>query len=227
MFNKVILQCQKLCKTYKNGNYKVSVLNNISFTIKAGEMVSIIGQSGSGKSTLLHILGGLDRPSSGEVIFDNKILKNISNNDLSRILNNDLSFIYQFHHLLPDFSALENVAMPLLINNYKKKNAEKKAFDLLKIVGLSDILHCKPSEMSGGEKQRVAVARALINKPKLVLADEPTGNLDQQNSNSIFNLISNYNKLHNTTFIVVTHDLFLSKKLNRQMEMKNGDIYNI
>lgn len=224
---KTILECKKLCKEYKNGNVKIKVLNNISFNIKSGEMISIIGKSGSGKSTLLYILGGLDFPSSGDVIFNNQILKNISNKKMSKILSNDISFVHQFHHLLHDFSALENVSIPLLINKYKKNIAEKKAVKLLNMLGLNKIINYKPSEMSGGEKQRVAVARALINNPKLILADEPTGNLDQYNSNKIFDIMCNYNILNNTTFLVVTHDLFLSKKLSRQMEIKDGFIYEI
>lgn len=226
MNKKVILECKNLYKIYKHGNSSFTILNNISFKVEEGEMISIIGASGSGKSTLLHILGGLDIPSSGEVIINNQTLKNISNKKLSYILNNDLGFIYQFHHLLPDFTILENIYMPLLINKIKKKVAEEKAYKMLIKIGLVKIANFYPSEISGGEKQRISVARALINNPKLVLADEPTGNLDQKNAHNIFNLIKYYNKSKNTTFLIVTHDLFLSKKLNRRMKMNNSILYN-
>lgn len=226
--NKFILECKNLHKNYKNNIFnKKKVLNNINFQVKKGEIVSIIGESGSGKSTLLHILGGLDNPSSGEIIFNSKKLNTLNNKEKSKILNCDLGFIYQFHHLLNDFTILENLSIPLLISKKKKKIAEKKAINMVEAIGLKEIMHFKPSEISGGERQRVAVARALINNPKLVLADEPTGNLDKKNSNLIFNLISKYNKLNKTAFLIVTHDLSLSKKIDRQMKMENGNLYDI
>jgi lipoprotein-releasing system ATP-binding protein len=185
-------------------------------------MMAIVGSSGSGKSTLMHLLGGLDTPTSGDVVFNGKSLNGMSSSAKAELRNRELGFIYQFHHLLPDFSALENVAMPLLIGKASKAQAEAKAIDMLRAVGLEKRAAHRPSELSGGERQRVAIARALVNNPRLVLADEPTGNLDARNADAIFDLLGELNVRQGTAFLVVTHDLHLAKRLNRQMEMRDG-----
>lgn len=222
-----ILECLHISKKFKINNKTKKILNNVSFKIKYGEMIAIIGKSGSGKSTLLHILSGLDNPSSGKVIINGKILTNLSNKENANLRNTYLGFIYQFHHLLSDFTVLENVFLPLLINNLKKKIAKKKAILMLEKLGLEKIINHYPSEISGGEKQRVAVARALINNPSLVLADEPTGNLDLENTEIIYNLFKEFNKIYKTTFILVTHDLYLAQKLKKIMKINNGNLITI
>jgi len=218
----ILLQCNKLSKRYQEGSVKTDVLHEVSFDIKAGELMAIVGSSGSGKSTLLHLLGGLDTPTSGEVIFDGQSLNSLSSSAKAELRNRELGFIYQFHHLLPDFTALENVAMPLLIGKQKSDEVQAKAQDMLKAVGLGHRSHHRPSELSGGERQRVAIARALVNNPRLVLADEPTGNLDARNANSIFELLGELNIQQGTAFLVVTHDLQLAKRMSRQLEMRDG-----
>ncbi len=191
--NKILLQCDNLCKRYQEGNVQTDVLHNVSFSIGEGEMMAIVGTSGSGKSTLLHLLGGLDTPTSGDVIFSGQPMSKLSTAARADLRNRELGFIYQFHHLLPDFSALENVAMPLLIGKKKPADIERQAKAMLQAVGLEHRSHHRPSELSGGERQRVAIARALVNKPRLVLADEPTGNLDARNADSIFQLLGELN----------------------------------
>ena len=176
MSNHLLLQCDNLCKTYQEGNLHTDVLRNVSFAMQQGEMMAIVGSSGSGKSTLLHLLGGLDSPTSGEVIFKGESLNAMSSAAKAELRNRQLGFIYQFHHLLPDFTALENAAMPLLIGGAKPAQAQEKAREMLAAVGLEKRSKHRPSELSGGERQRVAIARALVNNPALVLADEPTGN---------------------------------------------------
>ncbi|MGY3139668.1 lipoprotein-releasing system ATP-binding protein [Ewingella americana] len=200
------------------------VLRDVSFAIQQGEMMAIVGSSGSGKSTLLHLLGGLDSPTSGDVVFKNTSLNTMSSAAKAELRNRELGFIYQFHHLLPDFTALENVAMPLLIGKGKKAEVEEKAMAMLAAVGLQHRSKHRPSELSGGERQRVAIARALVNSPSLVLADEPTGNLDQKNADSIFDLLGELNVRQGTAFLVVTHDLQLAKRMNRQLEMRDGKL---
>ena len=207
--NKILLQCDNLCKRYQEGSVQTDVLHNVSFSVGEGEMMAIVGSSGSGKSTLLHLLGGLDTPTSGDVIFNGQPMSK-------------LGFIYQFHHLLPDFTALENVAMPLLIGKKKPAEINSRALEMLKAVGLDHRANHRPSELSGGERQRVAIARALVNNPRLVLADEPTGNLDARNADSIFQLLGELNRLQGTAFLVVTHDLQLAKRMSRQLEMRDG-----
>ncbi|STT53810.1 lipoprotein releasing system ATP-binding protein LolD [Klebsiella pneumoniae] len=189
VMNKILLQCDNLCKRYQEGNVQTDVLHNVSFSIGEGEMMAIVGTSGSGKSTLLHLLGGLDTPTSGDVIFSGQPMSKLSTAARADLRNRELGFIYQFHHLLPDFSALENVSMPLLIGKKKPADIERQAKAMLQAVGLEHRSHHRPSELSGGERQRVAIARALVNKPRLVLADEPTGNLDARNADSIFQLL--------------------------------------
>ena len=224
MSNHPLLQCLNLCKRYQEGQLHTDILQNKTFTIEAGELMAIVGSSGSGKSTLLHLLGGLDSPTSGEVIYQKKSLNQMSSTAKAELRNRELGFIYQFHHLLPDFTALENVAMPLLIGGAKPSEAQDKAREMLVAVGLEKRSKHRPSELSGGERQRVAIARSLVNNPSLVLADEPTGNLDQRNADSIFNLLGELNVRQGTAFLVVTHDLQLAKRMSRQLEMRDGQL---
>jgi len=224
MSNSLLLQCDNLCKTYQEGKMHTDVLRDVSFAMQPGEMMAIVGTSGSGKSTLLHLLGGLDSPTSGEVIFKGKSLNAMSSSAKSELRNRELGFIYQFHHLLPDFTALENVAMPLLIGKKTSAEVQERAMAMLEAVGLQHRSNHRPSELSGGERQRVAIARALVNNPSLVLADEPTGNLDQRNADSIFELLGELNVRQGTAFLVVTHDLHLANRLTRQLEMRDGKL---
>ena len=224
MSDSILLQCDNLCKRYQEGSVQTDVLRNVSFSVQSGEMMAIVGSSGSGKSTLMHLLGGLDTPTSGEVIFDGQSLNAMSSAGKAELRNRELGFIYQFHHLLPDFSALENVAMPLLIGKTSKAEAHKRALEMLKAVGLDHRAAHRPAELSGGERPRVAIARALVNKPRLVLADEPTGNLDARNADAIFDLLGELNRSQGTAFLVVTHDLHLAKRMRRQVEMRDGQL---
>jgi lipoprotein-releasing system ATP-binding protein len=224
MSNTPLLQCRDLCKRYQEGSVQTDVLRNVAFSLQPGELTTIVGSSGSGKSTLLHLLGGLDAPTSGDVVFDGKSLNAMSSAAKAELRNRELGFIYQFHHLLPDFTALENVAMPLLIGKTAKAEAASRALEMLAAVGLEKRAAHRPSELSGGERQRVAIARALVNRPRLVMADEPTGNLDARNADAIFKLLGELNQQQGTAFLVVTHDLNLAKRLNRQMEMRDGQL---
>lgn len=219
-----LLVCENLSKTYQEGTLSTQVLKNVSFSVGLGEMMAIVGSSGSGKSTLLHLLGGLDTPSEGNVIFRGQHINQLSSDERAAIRNKDLGFIYQFHHLLPDFTALENVAMPLLIGGIAKETAFSKATEMLEAVGLAHRAGHRPSELSGGERQRVAIARALVNEPALVLADEPTGNLDLRNADAIFELLGELNRTQRTAFLVVTHDMTLARRLSRQLEMRDGHL---
>ncbi|MGP1956105.1 MAG: lipoprotein-releasing ABC transporter ATP-binding protein LolD [Arsenophonus sp. NC-PY1-MAG3] len=222
MNNSPLLVCQDLCKSYEDGKILTNVLKNISLSINKSEMTAILGSSGSGKSTLLHLLGGLDTPSSGDIFFDGKKITLLSTNGRAELRNQELGFIYQFHHLLPDFTALENVMMPLLIAGMTRVKAQYKADEMLAAVGLSHQVNHRSSELSGGERQRVAIARAIVNEPALVLADEPTGNLDLYNVDIIFDLLMDLNRQKGTAFLVVTHDLRLACRLTRQLEMRDG-----
>ncbi|PML36696.1 lipoprotein releasing system, ATP-binding protein [Vibrio breoganii] len=217
-----LLECQNLKKTYTEGSVDTQVLRGVSFTVGHGELVSIIGSSGSGKSTLLHILGALDDATVGDVQFNGQDLGALSSNQQAKLRNQHLGFVYQFHHLLADFSAVENVAMPLLIGGEKPAKAKQVARELLTRVGLEHRLEHRPSELSGGERQRVAIARALVNKPSLVLADEPTGNLDHTTALGIYDLMRELNQKSGTAFLVVTHDGELASKMDRQMHMQDG-----
>jgi lipoprotein-releasing system ATP-binding protein len=219
-----LLSAKNLYKTYKEGKHHTEVLKGVSFDIMAGDLMAIVGSSGSGKSTLLHLLGGLDTPTQGEVIFNNQSLTHLSENQKAALRNSQIGFIYQFHHLLPDFTALENVAMPLLIAGISAKEAQTRALAMLEAVNLIHRIKHRPSELSGGERQRVAIARALINEPKLVMADEPTGNLDQQTAEIIFELLIKLNRQSSTAFLVVTHDMKLASKLEKQLTMDNGQL---
>ncbi|MFA0544679.1 lipoprotein-releasing ABC transporter ATP-binding protein LolD [Vibrio splendidus] len=221
------LQCNDIRKTYREGSLDTEVLKGVSFEIEKGELVAIIGTSGSGKSTLLHILGALDDASDGSVSFLGQDLASLSSNKQAKLRNQHLGFVYQFHHLLSDFSALENVAMPLLIGGEKLAKAKEEAQRLLDKVGLSHRVDHRPSELSGGERQRVAIARALVNKPALVLADEPTGNLDHNTALSIYDLMRELNREYDTAFLVVTHDGELAGKMDRQLHMQDGLLVNV
>lgn len=217
-----LLRCKNISKFYDEGEQKVQVLKEVSFSMNAGELVAIVGSSGSGKSTLLHTLGGLDQPSSGEVWIRGQSLQKLNSDKLALLRNQNLGFVYQFHHLMADFSALENVMMPMLIGKQSKSEAADRAEKILQAVGLSHRITHRPSALSGGERQRVAIARALVNHPALVLADEPTGNLDQKTTESIFELIQQLNREQNIAFLLVTHDLNLANKLSRQLVMRDG-----
>ncbi|HED4435977.1 TPA: lipoprotein-releasing ABC transporter ATP-binding protein LolD [Pasteurella multocida] len=217
-----LLHCQHITKYYQEGSQQTQVLKNVSFSMQAGELVAIVGSSGSGKSTLLHVLGGLDQPTSGEVFIQNQSLQEINANQLAQLRNQYLGFVYQFHHLMADFSALENVMMPMLIGKQNKSEAQDRAEKMLTAVGLSHRISHRPSALSGGERQRVAIARSLVNHPALVLADEPTGNLDRKTTESIFDLIKQLNQEQNIAFLLVTHDLALAEKLSRRLVMQDG-----
>lgn len=217
-----LLKCTNLSKVFNEESNRVQVLNNVSFSIQKAEQVAIVGSSGSGKSTLLHLLGALDKPSAGQVWFENQDIYAFTASQQARFRNQSLGFVYQFHHLLPEFSALENVAMPLLIANTPVKQAEKEALSMLSKVGLAKRASHKPGELSGGERQRVAIARALVNKPKLVLADEPTGNLDHKTGESIYQLLRDLREQMQTSFVVVTHDIDLANRLDRSLNLVDG-----
>ena len=217
-----VLICSNINKTYQDGSNATPVLHDVSLSIKVGEHVAILGSSGSGKSTLLHILGGLDKPSSGEVEFNGKSLGKLSGNALAKLRNDEMGFIYQFHHLLGEFTALENVAMPLRIRGWSIKDAHTKAKAMLEEVGLSHRTDHLPSTMSGGERQRVAIARALVTEPSVVLADEPTGNLDDSTGEQIYKLLTSLSEKKGTAFVVVTHDIALAAKMDRVLKIKDG-----
>lgn len=217
-----LLHCQHITKYYQEGAQQTQVLKDVSFSMQARELVAIVGSSGSGKSTLLHVLGGLDQPTSGEVFIQNQSLQKINANQLAQLRNQYLGFVYQFHHLMADFSALENVMMPMLIGKQNRSEAQDRAEKMLTAVGLSHRISHRPSALSGGERQRVAIARSLVNHPALVLADEPTGNLDRKTTESIFDLIKQLNQEQNIAFLLVTHDLALAEKLSRRLVMQDG-----
>ena len=220
--NTALLSCQNVSKFYQEGTQQTEVLKQVSFSMQPSELVAIVGSSGSGKSTLLHTLGGLDQPSSGEVFIKGQSLQQMTPNALAKLRNQYLGFVYQFHHLIADFTALENVMMPMLIGQQNKTEAQDRAEQILSAVGLQHRISHRPSALSGGERQRVAIARALVNNPALVLADEPTGNLDHKTTESIFELIQQLNQEKQIAFLLVTHDLSLAEKLNRRLIMQDG-----
>lgn len=217
-----IIQSRGLNKTY--AGLDVAVLNGIDLTVNKGEQIAIVGTSGSGKSTLLHLLGGLDVPTSGSVSLLNKDLSQLNETQKGQLRNQSLGFVYQFHHLLPEFTAIENVAMPLLIRRVPSSQAIEMAKETLLKVGLGHRLEHMPGELSGGERQRAALARALVTKPACILADEPTGNLDRVTANLVFDLLIEMNKAENTSLVVVTHDLSLAAKMQRQYRLVDGKL---
>lgn len=220
--NNILLRCQDLVKTYREGELETPVLRGINLTVMQKEMLAIVGSSGSGKSTMLHLLGALDTPTSGTVLFEQQDIYQWNNQQQAQFRNRELGFVYQFHHLLGEFTALENVAMPLLIGGMAVKKASKMATEMLARIGLSHRITHRPAELSGGERQRVAIARALVNEPHLVLADEPTGNLDHKSATAIYELMCQLNRELGTAFVVVTHDRELAGKLHRQVHMVDG-----
>jgi lipoprotein-releasing system ATP-binding protein len=217
-----IIKCEHLNKTY--AGLDVSVLDDIDLNINKGEQIAIVGVSGSGKSTLLHLLGGLDVPTSGTIELSGKNLSQLSESKKGQLRNELLGFVYQFHHLLPEFTAVENVAMPLLIRRTPREQALTEATEMLKKVGLAHRLEHMPGELSGGERQRAALARALVTRPQCILADEPTGNLDRVTANQVFDLLLEINQEQNTSLVVVTHDLDLAAKMQRQYRLEDGKL---
>lgn len=220
--SKPVLSCHQLTKVYIEAKNELQILDKLDFQVLSGEQVAIVGPSGSGKSTLLHLLGGLDKPTSGNVIVMGQNLAGIGEKKRCRLRNKSLGFVYQFHHLLPEFSALENVAMPLLIGDKPIGQAKDAAASMLSLVGLDKRMQHKPAQLSGGERQRVAIARALVTEPECVLADEPTGNLDSHTAEVIYQLMQEINQQLSTSLVIVTHDLTLAAKMDRVMELKDG-----
>ena len=217
-----IVECRSLGFNYGKGNSKTSVLKNLNFQIKSNEKIAIIGQSGCGKSTLLNLFAGLDTPSEGEVLVDNTNISTLPEHKRTELRARNLGFVYQFHHLLKDFSSIYNTALPLLISGVDTNQAMAKAQEILKKVGLENRTNHKPSELSGGERQRVAIARAMITEPACLMADEPTGNLDATNAREVLDLIIELNKNRDTALLIVTHDLSIANKMERKFDLTNG-----
>ena len=222
-----IIECRSLCFSYSEGENKTTVLDNLNFEVKPGEKVAIIGQSGCGKSTLLNLIAGLDKSSTGDVLINNSNIAKLNENDRTELRSKNLGFVYQFHHLLNDFSSLYNVSLPLLIKGIDKREAVKLAEDILKKVGLEKRLKHKPSQLSGGERQRVAIARAMISEPACLLADEPTGNLDANNAKDVLDLIVELNDSKRTALLIVTHDLSIANMMDRKLELSNQRLIEV
>ncbi|MGA2655783.1 MAG: lipoprotein-releasing ABC transporter ATP-binding protein LolD [Gammaproteobacteria bacterium] len=223
----IVLRAENIVQQFDEAGHILEILGGVSLSVKSGERVAIVGKSGSGKSTLMHLLGGLDKPVSGEVFINDKPIYTLSEKNRCLLRNQSLGFVYQFHHLLPEFTAIENVAMPLLIRKESFKIAMKEAEIILKQMGLGERLDHKPAQLSGGERQRTAIARALVTRPSCVLADEPTGNLDTQTAQKIFELMQSLNKELNISFVVVTHDENYAKSMDRILRLENGQLKEI
>lgn len=219
----MVLLCEGVTRTYEDGDRAVEVLRGVDLTLAAGEKIAIVGSSGSGKSTLLNILGGLDHPDAGRVVLCGQDLAKLRESALCELRNRGLGFVYQFHHLLPEFDARENVAMPLLIGGTRRKEAERSATEMLERVGMGQRLDHRPAQLSGGERQRVAIARALVARPDCVLLDEPTGNLDPHSSQQVLELIDELGK-DSAAFVVVTHDPAIAARMTRTLELHNGQL---
>ena len=221
-----LIRVVDLYKSYYDGATELPVLKGVDLKVKKAEIVAIVGASGVGKSTLLHLLGGLDRPTEGTIFYGGEDIFVLNDQELDRFRNEEIGFVFQFHHLLPEFTALENVAMPGLIARQESDVAQDHAKELLEYVGLGERLEHRPSELSGGERQRVAIARALVNQPKVVLADEPTGNLDQKTSEAVHDLLWTLNDQFNQTFIIVTHNQTLAQRADRLIQLVDGQVFD-
>ena len=222
-----IIECRSLSFSYIDGNNQTSVLNNLNFEVELGDSIAILGQSGCGKSTLLNLIAGLDSPSEGDVLINNTNIAKLNEKDRTELRSNNFGFVYQFHHLLNDFSSIYNVALPLLIRGDNKESAILNSKKILTKVGLENRLNHNPSELSGGERQRVAIARAMVTEPACILADEPTGNLDAKNAKDVLELILELNENNTTSLLIVTHDLSIANKMNRKLKLSNSKLVDI
>lgn len=222
-----IIECRSLSFSYIDGNNQTSVLNNLNFEVELGDSIAILGQSGCGKSTLLNLIAGLDSPSEGDMLINNTNIAKLNEKDRTELRSNNFGFVYQFHHLLNDFSSIYNVALPLLIRGDNKESAILNSKKILTKVGLENRLNHNPSELSGGERQRVAIARAMVTEPACILADEPTGNLDAKNAKDVLELILELNEDNTTSLVIVTHDLSIANKMNRKLTLSNSKLVDI
>lgn len=222
-----IIECRSLSFSYIDGNNQTSVLNNLNFEVELGDSIAILGQSGCGKSTLLNLIAGLDSPSEGDVLINNINIAKLNEKDRTELRSNNFGFVYQFHHLLNDFSSIYNVALPLLIRGDNKESAILNSKKILTKIGLENRLNHNPSELSGGERQRVAIARAMVTEPACILADEPSGNLDTKNAKDVLELIMELNENNTTSLLIVTHDLSIANKMNRKLTLSNSKLVDI